>query len=462
MKSNHILHIGQFTVAIFWGLIITIGFQGLSHYSGLKNSDVLENIKHKGVLRVATRNMSTSYYEHHDQPAGPEYDLAKSFAEHLGVKLDILVKDSLSDLMLSIAHGEADIIAAGITRTEKREEIYRFGSDYQSIQQLVVCSDIRKLPQSPAELINYSISVIADSSYEETLKEWEQSTHKLAWKTSEYHTTEQIIEHLTIGDLECTLADSNIVAINRRYYPKLKVAFAATEPQQLAWVLPNNAAALNDELQLWFEESQNVGIIASILETYYGHVDMYDHYDLSVFRDRIRKRLPKYKKQLEKSATKMHLPWTLLAAQAYQESHWDPKAKSPTGVRGLMMLTNNTAKSMGVIDRLNPIQSIKGGSKYLRKMIDRLPESIIGDDRLYLGLVAYNIGMGHLLDARKLAVSLNKNPDIWVDMKSVLPLLSVKSHYRQLKHGYARGNDSVRYIERIRNYEDVLKKELIL
>jgi membrane-bound lytic murein transglycosylase F len=422
--------------------------------------DVLDHVRKNDTLRVLIRNTSTTYYELHDQPAGFEYELVKAFADRLNVKLELIIKSNIPDLLEALKKGEGDIVAAGITRTEEREALYRFGPDYQAVQQEVVCAKKDTDVSSAQDLVGKKIGVITGSSYEETLNEWKQNIPQLEWVSSHYLSTEQLLETVATGKLDCTLVDSNIVAINRRYYPKLAVAFPASESQQLAWVLPENSAKFERALEDFFDDAEDNGLMATINERYYGHVEFYDFFDLQVFRKRIKNRLPKFEKMIKKAAQKHSIPWTLLAAMAYQESHWNAKAKSPTGVRGLMMLTLNTAKSLGVKSRLDPEQSINGGARYLKRMMNQLPEEVSDENRLYFALAAYNIGMGHLKDSMSLAPTIGKNPYEWVDLKEVLPLLSDKYHYEKLKHGYARGNEPVKYVTRIRNYEDVLKKTL--
>ena len=187
---------------------------------------------------------------------------------------------------------------------------------------------------------------------------------------------------------------------------------------------------------------------------------MFDYVDMRKFKRRIRSRLPKYRSLFEKAGRETGLPWTLLAAQAYQESHWNPGAKSPTGVRGMMMLTRNTARSLGIENRLDAYASIRGGAQYLLRMLKRVPDTVQGKDRLWFALAAYNVGFGHLRDARTLATRQGKNPDLWRDVKAVFPLLMRKKYYKTLRYGYARGTEPVRYVQRIRNYRQVLEQEI--
>ena len=171
-------------------------------------------------------------------------------------------------------------------------------------------------------------------------------------------------------------------------------------------------------------------------------------------------RLPQYRHQLQGVARAYGIPWTLLAAQAYQESRWDPHAVSPTGVRGIMMLTRNTASSLGIQNRLDPNKSIEGGARYFRMLEKRLPRRIRKPDRIWIALAAYNVGMGHIKDAQALARRMGKNPDLWNDLKTVLPLLSDKKYYKTLRYGYARGWEPVQYVTRIRAYRALLEQFL--
>lgn len=173
----------------------------------------------------------------------------------------------------------------------------------------------------------------------------------------------------------------------------------------------------------------------------------------------MKSRLPKYEKYFKYAGKKFKIPWTLLASVSYQESHWNPRAKSFTGVRGLMMLTKRTAKILGVKNRLDPKQSVIGGTRHLKQMIKFVPKEVEGENRLKFALAAYNIGLGHIKDAQRLAKKLGLNQNVWSDLKIVLPLLSQKKYYRNLKYGYARGAEPVKYVESIYNYKDILDKQ---
>lgn len=418
----------------------------------------LGDIREHGRLEVLTRNAPTTYYEGRDGPDGFEYALTQSLAQALKVKVDYRIYDTVEEILAAIKSGEGHLAAAGLTRTETREKEYRFGPDYKTIRQQVVCHRDGPRPKSIQDLPSVSLLVIAASSYVDRLVELKPGIPELEWNITSEHDTEQLLERVWKKELDCTVADSNIVEINRRYFPELTVAFPLSEEQSLAWVLPKQAEKLQSAIEEWFNEVHADGFAEALDERFYGHVDKFDFVDITIYRKRIDERLPRYRKLFHRAEEEFGFPWTLLAAQSYQESHWNPKAKSATGVRGMMMLTKRTAKELDVKNRMDPQQSILGGAKYLSRIIERLPEEIPRPDRLWFALAAYNIGMGHIWDARTLAERLGKDPNTWVDMQTVLPLLSQRTYYRTLKHGYARGTEPVRYVQRIREYHDILER----
>ena len=420
----------------------------------------LDRVLSDAEIVVVTRNAPTTYYEGRDGDAGFEYELTKAFAEHLGVKPRYIFKDNTSEILATLESGEADIAAAGLTRTEGRDEQFLFGATYQVVSQQVVCRRNGKQPNKLEDLEGVELVVPADTSYVERLNYLKRYYPFLNWRIEEQLNTESLLEKVWRQDIDCTIGDSNIVAINRRYYPELSVRFDISEPEILAWVLPKNAEGLQAAINDWFENIEEDGTLSQLLDKYYGFIEVFDYVDIRTYTRRIHSRLPKYQTYFQQAAKHYDLDWQLLAAMSYQESHWNPQAKSPTGVRGIMMLTLTTAQEMDIKSRLHAEQSIWGGARYLKQMARRLPDNIGEPDRSYMALAAYNVGFGHLMDARQLAVQLDKNPDNWSELADVLPLLARKQYYASLQHGYARGYEPVTYVQRIRDYQDILEKEL--
>ena len=225
----------------------------------------------------------------------------------------------------------------------------------------------------------------------------------------------------------------------------------------MAWALQKS---YDNSLHLatvkFFDKIKNNGKLNQIIERTYGHVSDFDYVGTLLFKRHIAKRLPKYLELFKKHAEINNLDWRLLAAMSYQESHWIPNAKSPTGVRGLMMLTQATAEQMGVKDRLSAEGSIRGGAKYYAQMHKRINDNVTSPDREWMALAAYNVGLYHLRDALKITKQKNKDPNHWSDVKHSLPLLAKRKWYKKTAHGYARGWEPVQYVENIRSYYDIL------
>jgi membrane-bound lytic murein transglycosylase F len=422
-----------------------------------ERAGLLEQVQRRGTLVVLTRNAPTTYYEGRDGWQGLEYDLASAFADHLGVEIRFRVLGTIAAILDALERGEADLAAAGLTRTGARTQSFLAGPAYQKVEQQVVCRRNGRRPKGVAQLSEVDLIVPAESSYLERLETLKQTHSGLTWRISPHLGTEQLLQQVWEREIDCTVADSNIVAINRRYHPELSVMFDLGEPEPLVWLLPQTAGAFQEEIERWFDSLEQSGQLERHLHKYYGFIDIFDYVDVRRFRRRIDETLPQYRPLFEEAAKSNGLDWTLLAGQAYQESHWNPRAQSPTGVRGMMMLTLPTARELGVDDRLDPAQSIAAGARYLAGLRRRLPEEIEEPDRTWIALAAYNVGMGHVYDARTLARRLDKDPDEWRQLAEVLPLLAQRRFFRTLKHGYARGSEPVRYVSRIRDYQDMLR-----
>lgn len=418
---------------------------------------LLDRIKASGVLVVATRNGPTTYYQGPDGPTGFEYDLVEAFAQHLGVKVKWVFPDNFSDLFPMVESGRVDLVAAGIAVTPGRSERVRFGPPYQTIQQEVIYRAGEPRPKNVADLIGKRVAVIADSSFSTRLKQLQKQYPGLTWQAESDTDIEELLYQVATGKLDYTLDDSNDVTLNRRFYPQIAVAFSIGKPQVLAWAFRKEGdASLYRAAKAYFAHIGKNGELHRITERYYGHARSFDYVGTFTFMRHVAQRLPPLIPLFKTAAKKYGVSWRLLAAISYQESHWNPNATSPTGVRGLMMLTRPTAEHLNVDNRLNPEQSIMGGTRYFLKLRRELPVEIKDPDRTWFALAAYNIGLGHVMDARRLAVKLGKNPNSWPDIKQVLPLLSQRRWYRQTTFGYARGREPVQYVQNIRSYFDIL------
>lgn len=418
----------------------------------------LDRIKNTGTLTVLTRYDQSTYYENADGFSGLEYDLVMLFAKHLGVKVKFKLPDTFQDILNQTEKGGfADFSAAGITITQERNERLFFSPAYQKITEQVIYRSGTKRPKKPEDLTKGILEIVQGTSHNESLLLLKEDTPQLTWLINSELETDGLLYLLNERLIDYTIADSHQINLLRRFYPKLFIAFDISPPRRLAWAFRKTSdLSLYNEVTSFFKTISQNKTLDQLLERHYGHTYHGSYVDNCTFKRHTSSRLPLYRNLFKQIAKKYHLDWRLLAAISYQESHWNKRAVSPTGVRGLMMLTQSTAKGLGIKNRTDPRQSIEGGAKYFKQRIKKFPIRIPEPDRTWFALASYNVGFGHVNDARILAQRLGKNPDKWVDVKQMLPLLSQKKWYSQTRHGYARGKEPVIYVTNIRSYYDLL------
>jgi len=411
-----------------------------------------------GELVMLTRSSTTTYYiGAAREPTGFEYDLAKRFAERQGWRLRPVAAVTLGRLLEKLANGEAHLAAAGLSITPARQEKFLFGPVYGAERELVVCGPSVSPPAEVAGLVGLRLEVVAGSSHLERLQSLLNEVPDLAWREVRAASEEDLLERVAGGLTDCAVADSVSFDIATNFLPGLRTAFDLGAPREIAWALPKTAdpgliAALNE----FFAEIRQNGVLDDLRERYFGHVRHLAEADVLGLLERRGQRLAALKPHFIAAQNTTGLDWRFLAALAYQESQWNPAAVSPTGVRGIMMLTAQTADHLGVQNRLDPEESILGGARYMVLLKEGLPDGIKEPDRTWIALAAYNIGPGHLEDARRLARRLGKNPDSWRDMKQVLPLIARPVHRKWLRNGYARGGEARLLVENVRIYYDIL------
>jgi len=411
----------------------------------------------RGYMTLLTRNGASSYFLGADGETGPEYELVRAFTDFMGVDLKVHVADAFSGLSGQLQASQGELIAANLTRTPARELVFRFGPTYNETLVKVVYRRGQAKPRSMQDLVGLRIGVIAGSSYEELLEEASQTIDGLTWEAVRQAGMEDLLLAVAQEDFDVTLVDSSIFEINRTFYPRLASAFTLDQPQPHAWAFQrDDDDSLVQQAELFLALARDNGQLAAIQERFKSHSHQLDPVGMHTFLKQVRARLPKFMPMFQEAAEAHGMDWRLLAAIGYQESHWDPDASSPTGVRGLMMLTLNTASQLGLDDRTDPLQSVDGGARYFLRMKNRMPDRIPEPDRTWMALAAYNMGWGHLEDARVMTQRQGGDPDLWADVRQRLPMLTQERYYSKTRYGYARGMQAQRYVRNIRNYFDIL------
>lgn len=420
-------------------------------------STLVQKIKHDGELVVVTRNSPTTYYIGNDGPTGFEYELVKQFADYLGVHLRVVVKNEFYKILPEVVSGNAHIGAAGITRSKQRETYVDFSTNYHEIFAQVAYRGGKQKPKSIEDLASKRIAIVKGTSHAQMLADHKAYSPNLDWEEHPDTSSEELLNQVSEGSIDHTIVDSDELAINRRYFPILRVGFNLGPKQNLAWAFQKSEdESLKNAANNFLSKLETDGTLALLKEKYFGHVENITPADSHTFLKHVKKRLPKYENLFKLAAVEYNIDWRFIAAVSYQESLWKSNAVSPTGVRGLMMLTNDTANQLKINDRSDPVNSVLGGTQYFMEMQNKIPARITEPDRTWLALAAYNVGFGHLEDARILTQSAGDNPDLWLDVKKYLPLLSQEKWYNKTKFGYARGQEPVNYVQNIRNYLDLL------
>lgn len=424
---------------------------------------MLEEVLNSGELRVITLNSPTTVYQAGRGYEGPEYLLVKGFAEHLSTKyqrsidVHLTTTDRYSELLPAIENREFHFAAAGLAMTPERQQQVAFGPTYQQVKHQLIYRRQNRKPQSIADLQGKKLEIVAGSAYAAKLGQRRNQFPNLTWSEDPHSKPADLLRAVADKRIDFTIVDSTAFDLHRNYIPGLAVAMELGSGERLAWAFNlQGTDQLRAEAEEYFASIEESGRLEQIMDRYYGHRDDMSQLSRRTFANHYDTRLKNYRELFRQAGKNTQLDWRLLAAIGYQESHWDPTAVSPTGVKGLMMLTKATAEVMNVENREDPAQSIAAGARYLVRLQKRL-HNVPEPDRTWLALAAYNIGYAHLLDAQQIVRIQGGNPHLWVDVKKALPLLAQRKWNQQLRYGYARGWAPVRYVDNIRMYYELLK-----
>lgn len=414
-------------------------------------------------IRFVTINSPDTYFiDSQNNYAGLEYELAKRFVSFLGepYKLEFIVVDSFAKVFPALLKGDADIAAADISITAARKRQVLFGPAFNQVQSMVVYNrEHNNEPNKPEALLEKRLVLPSGTSFVDRMRELQAQHPQLTWRETDKLSSEQLIEAVARNEIDFTVADNHLLAIMQYLYPQLDAGLMLGPVDKIAWAF--NKFTGEDRLkqvQAFFKQIEKDGTLRNLLDRYYGHTKRLKQVDVVAFLSKSRTLLPKYIRLFKDAQEITDIDWRLLAALSYQESHWDNYSTSPTNVRGLMMLTEQTSNMMNVTDRLDPKQSIMAGAKFMLWLKDRIPARIPEPDRTFMALAAYNNGMGHLEDARIMAQRMGLNPDSWADVKRGYQLLNDPAHYVHAKHGYCSCGAPVIYTELVRSYYQIMQK----
>jgi membrane-bound lytic murein transglycosylase F len=412
-------------------------------------------------LVVAIRPGPTTWFLNADgDPAGFDRDLAALFAKEHDLTLRVIASDNPVQALSDPARGGADIAAGGLFGPErangKAGDSLLYTTGYFAVEPLLVYNTDGFKPESWADLAGETVGIVEGIGLEDVIAKVRAKHPDVHWAPLTLAAAGGLIEQVAEGTLSYAIVGSNEAAAARNVFLNVEPAFAVGPKHDLVWVLTSTHVALRDLINGFFERIRKDGTLQRVIDRYFGYAHRVERIDAAVFQERMRSVLPAFSATFHQAQQETGIDWRLVAAIAYQESHWDPAAASATNVRGMMMLTEETAKRMRVEDRLDARQSIIGGARYMADLKRSLPGRIREPDRTWLALAAFNIGIGHLEDARVLAARRKLNPDSWSDLKKTLPVLAQPDSVDATKFGFARGGQAVVFVETVRAYYDVL------
>ena len=438
------------TYALFYFVLININ--GCS-----KESSKLKQIKSNGILRIALVADPPHYFPNKVKERGYNFELASHYAASIDVELEIIKTNTNNEIIFLLDQGKVDIGILG-SSPEFNQKNIKNAVTYNNSKWYVIGSRAnRQLPKSIDSIEPNTMIVANRSNASFILRSIKEDYPSLLWDELKNTNVRDILERINENHSKISIISEDTYTYYQYLFPETKKIFVMPIKYPSRWLVKNNNnLPFLYSIHSFFNTYKQNGKLEKIGKAYYEHLNAFDYIDIRYYLRRINKKLPKYKKYFVEAAENNALDARIIAAVSYQESHWNRKARSPTGVRGMMMLTLDTAKRVGVKNRLNAKQSIFGGAKYLKILYRSLSNTINEPDRLWFALAAYNIGLGHVEDARTITKSQGDNPNSWVDVKKHMPKLSQKKWYKKTKYGFARGHEPIEFVRRVRRYYDIL------
>lgn len=412
----------------------------------------LQQVQGRGELVITGISGPTTFYQTSNGARGLQYELARLFAEELGVSLVLRDAGTTDDVLKSIRYNSTDIAITGLSSDDSRLTRLRTAAPYMAVSEQLIQRLDRPLPATFDALGSARIGVIAGSSEArrlKTLTQWRSDIQLIGFEAMDPLT---LLERVDSGELDYAALNSNEFDARRALFPNVGVALNLQDYSELAWAfLKTHDRSLYKAAQAFMARKRADGTLNRLV-AFYSQGNTFDPYSVRSFQRDMARRLPRYQGLFEKNASKLGLDWHLLAAIAYQESRWEPSAVSPTGVQGLMMLTHDTASFMGVEDRTNVPQSIRGGAAYYKMIVNnlaRVPEP----DRTWMALAGYNMGPAYIDRARARAFKAGDDGDKWMVVSRHLRSMAqdARRQGRNIPVGQA-----LHYVQQVRRYYDAL------
>jgi membrane-bound lytic murein transglycosylase F len=411
----------------------------------------LEEIVKSGYIRVLTRNNDTSFFIYRGHRMGFDYELGKRLAQHLGIRVDMIITGGWSEMVPSLLKGEGDVIAAELTVTPERQKEVLFAEPWGKTREVVVWKDgappVRKLE----DLAGKEVHVRKRSTYADSLAKLNETLKPPAiikYVPEEWE-TDTILQNVSKGAILYTIADSVLADIHTAYFDNLNIGPAISDERDLAWAVRPGDIRLKLQIDQVMRELRRKPDFNMLRKKYFEADRTFRKERKDKFYASETGTLSPYDPIVRRYAETHDFDWRLVAAQIYQESHFEPQRKSWVGAMGLFQIMPATAKGLGITDPTDPEQSIRGGLKYMQQLADHYGDVADPIERYRFALAAYNSGFGHVDDARRLARGDHKDAAKWREVAAYLLKLADRKYAAKARFGYCRGSEPVEYVRHI-------------
>ena len=417
-------------------------------------TDDLPGLIERGRLRMITRNNALTYFIHRGLQVGFEYELMKKFASEHGLRLEIVIPKSHAELLSYLNEGKGDVVAAAMTITPERQKAADFTRPYNDVDEVVVVREDDGSVNTIRDLVGRTVHVRASSSFYSTLMAIRDSLPGLEIVAlPDDMETEEILAGVESGLYDLTLADSNLLDVERAYGMRLKAAFSI-KSTTLGWAVRKSNSSLLASLNEYIRREKG-GLYFNMMKKRYFENPRGIARAKDSTRVGISGQLSPYDDIAKKYAQRYSQDWRLITAQMYQESKFNPEAVSWVGARGLMQVMPKTGLQLGFENLEDPDEGVHAGTKYLHQLYQRFDHEIPIQSRIHFALASYNVGYGHLLDARRLAREKGWDANVWFgNVEQAMRLLSQPAYYERARYGYCRGGQPVHYVEKIQSLYD--------
>ncbi len=417
----------------------------------------LEQVVRRGELRVATLIEPSLYIPDSYRPQGLEYDLSQRFAERLGVEVEYIVVPSIDAAYDALEENRADLAAAGLQIDPQRQRRFRYGPPYLTVSRKLLHATDRAAPETLGDLAGQTVVLPAGSASRHWLEREMQRDRRLHIDIREETDKVSILQGIREGRIDYALTLSHIALLTHKLSDDVAIGPTVGPPVSLAWAFSRQADdSLYRIAQRFFTDTRHDLQLKALVDRHYAQFERLDESLSRRFLSDLRDKAAPYLDTFRQAGRQYGIDWRLLAAVAYQESKWQPDAVSHQGAYGLMQITLPTARGLGLSDPTDPVANILSGAKYIDQLRDQVPEQALEPDRTYLALAAYNVGIGHLSDALELTRDQGGSPEQWNDVRGRLLQLADPAVYRDMRYGYARGSETVNYVENIRAFHDLM------